>query len=451
MTETSQPTLAPFFVRRSEIDMHAVTPRDILERSLELIEQWERAVGAWVVLGVEAARVAADRSTARWKSGQPLSPIDGMPVGVKDIIDTADLPTQMGSPLYDNYRPRFDAATVSALRAAGAVILGKTVTTEFASTEPRGTRNPWDARRTPGGSSSGSAAAVATGMVSAALGTQVVGSTIRPAGFCGCYGYKPTYGAINRGGSLDFLSQSCTGVIAASLADTWLVAREMASRVGGDPGYPPLIGPRLPPAARRAKTVAVLETPGWAVTTDAARAQLDRAVRALRDAGIGIITRRDEPQFDALETALHEAEQVTREINSWEWRWPLNVLCERDADSITPATRERRRFAEAMAPEDYVRLLARRDEIRHLHAQLIGRIDAAITLTAPGAAPLGIHHTGNPIFVLPGSLLGVPAITLPKLRDDGVPLGLQLLGFPGQDAALFEIAADLDSCVPATE
>jgi len=145
-------------------------------------------------------------------------------MGVKDIIETTDMPTEMGSPLFEGWRSGRDAATVVALRKAGAVVLGKTVTTEFAATEPRGTRNPWDLARTPGGSSSGSAAAVAAGLVSAALGTQVVGSIVRPASYCGCVGFKPSVGAINRGGSHDYLSQSCTGVLAATLDDAWRVA-----------------------------------------------------------------------------------------------------------------------------------------------------------------------------------------------------------------------------------
>ena len=142
-----------------------------------------------------------------------------MPVGIKDIIETVDMPTEMGSPLFAGWRSEKDAASVRALRDAGAVILGKTVTTEFAASEPRGTRNPWNTAHTPGGSSSGSAASVATGIVSAALGTQVIGSTIRPASFCGCFGFKPSVNALNREGSHDYQSQSCTGILAASLED----------------------------------------------------------------------------------------------------------------------------------------------------------------------------------------------------------------------------------------
>src|SRR5438552_950320 len=227
------------------------TPRDFLERCLARLEEFEPAVGAFVCHDIAAARTAADRSTERWRVGRPLSPIDGMPLGIKDIIETADMPTEQGSPLFVGCRTGRDAASVVALREAGAVIFGKVVTTEFAATEPRGTRNPWDRDRTPGGSSSGSAAAVACGMVPAALGTQVVGSILRPASFCGCVGFKPRAGGINRGGSYDHFSQSCTGVLAASLEDAWLVAVNIAARAGGDPGYPGLRGPSEPPPARR--------------------------------------------------------------------------------------------------------------------------------------------------------------------------------------------------------
>src|SRR5260370_6536704 len=174
-----------------------------------------------------------------------------MPIGIMDIIETADMPTENGSPLFAGFRSERDGASVAALREAGAVIVGKAVTTEFASTEPRGTRNPHDLRRTPGGSSSGSAAAVAAGMVSTALGTQVIGSTIRPASYCGCIGFKVSVGALNRGGSYDGLSQSVTRVLPVTLEDAWQVAYEIATRTRRDPGYPGLFGPPSPPPPRQ--------------------------------------------------------------------------------------------------------------------------------------------------------------------------------------------------------
>ncbi len=238
------------------------SPRAFLDRCLQQVEQTEPQIGAFVSLNIPGARAAADRASERWRTSQPLSAIDGMPVGIKDIMETADMPTEQGSPLFAGWRGGRDAAAVAALREAGAVILGKTVTTEFAATEPRGTRNPWDPQRTPGGSSSGSAAAVAAGMLSAALGTQVIGSILRPASYCGCYGFKPSVGAINRGGSFDHFSQSCTGVLAATLDEAWMVSRTISAHAGGDPGFPGLSGPLAPPEPKWPRALALLETAG---------------------------------------------------------------------------------------------------------------------------------------------------------------------------------------------
>ncbi len=249
----------PYLSATARFAAGADTPRDFLERCLADIDKLEPKIGAFVHLGVNAARAAADQSTVRWRAGKPLSKIDGMPVGIKDIIETADMPTENGSPLFAGQRTERDAASVFALREAGAVIVGKTVTTEFAATEPRGTRNPHDLDRTPGGSSSGSAAGVATGMLSAALGTQVIGSTIRPGSYCGVIAFKSSVGALNRGGSCDGLSQSSTGTLATTLEDAWQVAYEIAQRAGGDPGYPGLYGPPTVPAAHKPRRVAFIE------------------------------------------------------------------------------------------------------------------------------------------------------------------------------------------------
>jgi Asp-tRNA(Asn)/Glu-tRNA(Gln) amidotransferase A subunit family amidase len=418
------------------------TPRDLLERCLARLAEFEPAVGAFVCHDIEAAQAAADRATGRWRSGRPLSPIDGMPVGIKDIIETVDMPTGQGSPLWDGTRTGRDAASTAALREAGAVILGKTVTTEFASSEPLGaTRNPWDPARTPGGSSSGSAAAVGCGMVPAALGTQVVGSIIRPASFCGCVGYKPSVGAINRGGSYDYFSQSCTGLLAASLEDAWLVATAIAARVGGDPGYPGLQGPPEPPLPTRPRRFALLETSGWAVASPEARAALEAATARLTTAGVDIASRRDDPDLAALETAIADAEPLVRRINAWEGRWPLNTYRKIDGTKLSRAALERLEMAEGMTLADYGAAIARRRDIRAQFAALANSYDGAVTLPATGPAPLGLESTGNPVFAVPFSMLGVPAVSLPVLSVEGLPLGLQVVGFEGGDARLFAVAA----------
>jgi Asp-tRNA(Asn)/Glu-tRNA(Gln) amidotransferase A subunit family amidase len=436
MTDT--PQRRPYLSRIAAGD----SPRVLLEECVAAIAQWEPSVGAFTTMDLERARTAAAASAARWQAGTPISAIDGMPVGVKDMIDTADFPTEMGSPLYAGYTPRFDAASVQGLREAGAVIVGKTVTTEFASTQPRGTRNPWDLARTPGGSSSGSAAAVGSGMLCGALGTQVVGSILRPSGYCGAYGFKSTVGGINRGGSLDFLSQSCTGTIAASLEDVWAMARAIAERVGGDPGYPGLAGPLSLPAAVKPLRLGLLRTAGWSILAPSGRAALEAALDRLE---VEILTPETSPDLAALEAATAEARDHTLGINAWEWKWPLGSYVARDPAALSPSALERHARAATMTQPEYVELLGHRTAARAAHAKLAGLCDALVSVTAPGPAPLGLDSTGDPIFVVPGSFLGAPAVTLPLLQSEGLPLGLQLLGFPNQDATLFSHAAWVDT------
>jgi Asp-tRNA(Asn)/Glu-tRNA(Gln) amidotransferase A subunit family amidase len=441
--EITTPVMRPYLPATATFASGEDSPRAFLERCLASLDAWEPTIGAFVTLNLAAARAAADESTKRWRSGKPLSPIDGMPIGIKDIIETIDMPTQNGSPLFEGFRSERDAASVAALREAGAVIVGKTVTTEFAATEPRGTRNPWDPARTPGGSSSGSAAAVAVGAISVGLGTQVLGSILRPASFCGCFGFKPTVGAINRGGSYDGLSQSVHGPLAASLPEAWRIAYEIAQRAGGDPGFPGLYGPADPPAAAKPRKLAVLETDGWSVATAAARQALEGAVAKLRAAGIAIATRHENDEVAAAETAIHGARELSIAINTWESRWPINTYRARDAGKLSKAMLDRGLQAEAMTLEDYRRDIADRDRRRAVYHTLAKEFDACITLSAPGAAPVGLNSTGNPVFVVPGSMLGVPTLSLPVLDDGGLPLGLQLLGFLHRDVALFATAGSV--------
>jgi Asp-tRNA(Asn)/Glu-tRNA(Gln) amidotransferase A subunit family amidase len=435
------PQAIPFYSASPDFRTKSDTPRSFLERCLARLEEFEPEVGAFVCHDIGAARAAADRSAARWRDGCPLSAIDGMPVGIKDIIETADMPTEQGSPLFVGCRTGRDAASVAALREAGAVILGKVVTTEFAATEPRGTRNPWDRQRTPGGSSSGSAAAVACGMVPAALGTQVVGSILRPASFCGVVGFKPSVGGLNRGGSYDYFSQSCTGVLAASLEDAWLVAVNIAARAGGDPGYAGLQGPTEPPPARHPRALAVLQTSGWEEAAPEARAAFEVARAKLAGAGIVIADVHADPAIEEVEAAIADAAPLTRTINAWEGRWPLNTYRDRDASKLSRSALERLATAEAMTLAEYGAAITVRQRNRETYAGLAARYDGVITLAAPGAAPAGLGSTGNPVFNVPASMLGIPAVSLPLFSIEGLPLGLQVAGFVGEDARLFAIAA----------
>ena len=420
------------------------TPRAFLERCLEQIDAREKDVLAFVETNIPAARNAANAASARWRENRPLSSIDGMPIGVKDVIETADMATGMGSPLFTGWRSGWDSASVKALREAGALILGKTVTTEFAASVPGPTRNPHDLARTPGGSSSGSAAGVAAGFFSAGLGTQVVGSIVRPSSFCGVYGFKPSLGGINRGGSHDYMSQSCQGVLAASLADVWRTAIEIVTRAGGDAGYPGIAGPMAPPAPKRPRRLVFLETPGWGAVSAPLKAAFEGTLAKLRASGIEIVGRANTAEVAEVEAALGEALQVTRDINARESVWPLNIYSDRDAAKLSPQMRERLKEAQAMSPDDYRRSLARRAAIRALYAGLASGADGCIALSATGAAPVGLLSTGDPSFAVPGSLLGVPALSLPLLSEGGLPVGVQLLGFEQGDADLFAIAGAVE-------
>ncbi|MEA2906005.1 MAG: hypothetical protein QOI12_3392 [Alphaproteobacteria bacterium] len=435
------PRMRAFLAAAERFATGAETPRAFLEACLAEFDAREPQVGAFVTTSIPAARAAADRSTERWRSGVPLSPIDGMPVGIKDIIETADMPTEMGSPLFAGWRSQKDAACVAALRQAGAVIVGKTVTTEFAASEPRGTRNPWNLDHTPGGSSSGSAAGVACGMISAGLGTQVIGSTIRPASFCGAFGFKPTVGALNREGCHDYQSQSCTGILAATLQDTWQVAYEIAQRVGGDAGTPGLNGPRQAPAAAKPRRLAFVETSGWGIATAAAQSCMHDALQRLGAAGIEIRTRHDDDDVGAIESELADAFALSNRINTWETRWFIDGCAERDASKLSRIMLERLEQARRMTLAQYRAALKERARIRGLYAELAGSCDACVTLSAPGGAPAGLQATGNPQFAVPSSLLGIPALSLPLFQLDGMPLGLQVLGYANRDEAAFAIGA----------
>lgn len=411
------------------------SPGRELEDRLVRLDGREPGLKAFACIDREGARASASESDARWKAGRPLSPVDGMIVGIKDIIETVNMATGQGSPLWNGSETHRDAASVQALREAGAVILGKTTTTEFAAAHTFApTVNPHDASRTPGGSSSGSAAAVGAGILHAGLGTQVVGSILRPSSFCGAVGFKPTFGALNRGGSYDYLSQSSTGIIAATPEDAWIVASAIARRVGGDPGYPPLDGPELPPTPAKPQRLAILQSAGWGKATEGAKRAFAEACLRLETVGIELADRTADPEIEVLEQAVTEAQPLTLAINAWESAWPLGTYAARDGSALSRSALDRLAQARKMTAADYRALLARRNESRQRHAAAGARYAALVMLGATGAAPRGLDFTGDPVINVPASWLGAPAITLPLLADEGLPLGLQLVGLPGRDA-----------------
>jgi Asp-tRNA(Asn)/Glu-tRNA(Gln) amidotransferase A subunit family amidase len=283
-------------------------------------------------------------------------------------------------------------------------------------------------------------------MVSGALGSQVIGSTIRPASFCGCFGFKPSVGGINRGGSFDVFSQSCAGVLAATLGDTWNMARAISARAGGDPGYPGLSGPLELPPPEKPRRIAVLATAGWDSATGEAKQAMGDVCDRLREADIELVDRTTNEAVAAAETAIADATPLSRRINAWETRWPLNTYArDMDRSGLSQNMQDRLAQAQEMTLEDYQALLDDRRRVRETYAALKNHCDVCVTLAASGPAPLGLESTGDSTFAVPSSLLGTPALSLPVLAAAGLPLGLQIIGFTDNDASMFSAAGAMIS------
>ncbi len=436
------PQALDFSAARQRFLAGAETPRDYLERCIAAISARNPEIQAFVTLALERAREAADAAAERYRSGKPLSTVDGMPIGIKDIMDTADMPTGMGSPVYDGWQPRWDAACVHALRSGGALLVGKTVTTAFACGATNQARNPLDPRRTPGGSSSGSAAAVGAGMVPVALGTQTQGSTLRPAAYCGVVGFKPTHGALSMQGvhPISF-THDHLGVIAGSLADAWCVASHL-SMFGGQTGSPGLPGTQ-PITPRKPQSLLVLKTPAWTSEVDAAtRAAFEGLLERLRAEGVAVRYREDDAAFAALEDAFYSGFiERSIDITSYEMKWPYLGYAEREGDKLEPRVHDRLARARQMTPEDYGRLLTDKAGMKARARDAMRSADAIVTLTAAGPAPLGHASTGNRGYQLFATFLGLPAFSLPLMQAEDMPVGAQLIGHAGRDDELCGIAA----------
>jgi Asp-tRNA(Asn)/Glu-tRNA(Gln) amidotransferase A subunit family amidase len=417
------------------------TPRAYLERCLERIEQTEPAVRAFTTVDTNGARAAADAASARWKSGRPISLVDGMPVGIKDCFDVKGFVTACNSPLFADNRATIDAAHVDALRRGGAVILGKTVTTELTTALPGPTWNPWDLERTPGGSSSGSAAAVAARMLPLATGSQVRGSILRPASICGVVGMKPTFGAINRFGGID-LSPSCNhlGFLAGTLTDAWETAHYIASVAGGDPGCEPLVGSARLPAARKPVRVGTQYTAGWAHTDETSKTLFRQFLDRVTALGIEVIEPTAGQELADYEDATARTPEFFFDVMLWEIRWPSRIWREMHPEALSEPMAGYVARAEQMTPEEYRRALRRRDDLRNRHRALRGRVDCFVSLAHIGPGQKGQPRGGTPWFNDASSAIGAPSFSLPLLATDGVPLGIQIVGFERDDEDLAGIA-----------
>lgn len=411
-------------------------PRRFLERCIAAIDAREAAIHAFVVTDFDGARAAADAATARYRAGAPLSSVDGMPVGLKDTIETADLPTQMGSPFFAGHRSQRDAACVDALRRGGAVIVGKTTATEFAYGRHAGTCNPFDLARTPGTSSSGSAASVAAGMVPVALGTQLKSSVLRPSSYCGTYGYKPSWGALSMAGIHPYSpSGDHLGSHAGTLADAWLVARFISEQAGPEPGQSGLDGPETLPAPVQPKRLLRLYTPGWQHTIAPAKTAFEAVLERLRERGVEIVEPSADPALQAIEDDTHGAEQCIDAIADFEARWLLRGYRDRGADLGDRVLGSLQR-GDAMTRDDYRKALGWKQGFRDHIAAATGQIDGFIMPSSCGPASVGLENFGDPVFGTPATCSGAPSVGLPLMTVNGLPQGVTLMGLPDADATL---------------
>jgi Asp-tRNA(Asn)/Glu-tRNA(Gln) amidotransferase A subunit family amidase len=421
------------------------SPTAELENCLSRVQRLEPSLSAFAHIDVERARFAAKGSTERWAAGKPLSPLDGIVIGLKDVIETFDMPTGQGSPALALTMTGRDAACVEALRQAGAVILGKCTTTEFAFAHPfHRTRNPCDPERTPGGSSSGSAVAVAAGFVHAALGTQVLGSTLRPASYCGCLGYKPSLGSISRTGLFDYQSQGCLGFFGNTLEDLWAIAATIAARAGGEPGCVALAELDQPLEPKLPNRLALLMPGRWGAASPSAIGSLRAAAERIETAGVEICRSSMDTRIERLENELSTVSERSYALVDWEHRWPVNTYRRQHENSVSETLRARIDAIEAtMTLDGYNQLLDWRLALRESYATLMKDFDAVLTLSATAAAPLGHLSTGDVSMNIPASTWGAPAVSLPVLSDQNLPLGLQLIGNFRADRALLSHAAGL--------
>ena len=415
----------------------AVTSIELVQACLERVREVDGQVQAWTFLDPEYALSQARAADEARTSGQPIGVLHGVPVGLKDIIDTADMPTENGSVLHAGRRPSSDASVVSLLRAARAVIMGKTVTTEFATRTPGKTCNPHNSGHTPGGSSSGSAAAVAAAMVPLALGSQTTGSTVRPASYCGVYGLKPTHGLIPRHGMFQ-LSRTLdhVGLFARSVEDVAILLEVLASHDARDPDSRPRA--RIPYRAiavadpPRVPKLAFVKTSMWDQVDADARRAFSQLVERLGD----------RVEAHELGTPADEILAWQRAIGGAEIAINLRREWEHGRDKLSAALRARIEHGRGVLALDYLEALARVPRLVASLTELFDqRYDAILTPAAFGTAPKGLESTGDPAFCALWTLCGMPALNVPLMRGaNGLPLGAQLVGARDQDAQLLRTA-----------
>lgn len=394
----------------------ALAPAALMEACLDRLAAREAVVQAMAYVDPGQARAARPHP----------GPLHGLPIGVKDVLDTADMPSEYNSAIWRGHRPRADAACVAWAKAAGALVLGKTVTTEFATRTPGPTTNPHDPARTPGGSSSGSAAGVAAGFFPLAFGTQTAGSVIRPAAYCGVVGYKPSFGLINRMG-MKLMSDrlDTVGVMARSVADCALFAGAVSGRDLGDPDARPSSGPR----------VGLCRSPMWDRAAPETVALFEGIAGPLARAGASVRDFDLPPEFDALEAA-HAVIMNHESARAMGWE-----MCTA-RDQLSPALRERLEWGLAQPEAAVIESLALFRFLQDRFEGMLDGLDILLTPAAPGEAPVGLAWTGDAAFNFIWTSLHVPCVTVPAgAGPHGMPLGVQIVAPRGRDREALAWAA----------
>lgn len=400
-----------------------VSSEDLIRDCLRRIEEREADVRAWAYIDTASAIAAArNADTARMLGAGPLGPLHGVPIGVKDIINTVDMPTQHNSVIYRGNQSGSDAPVVMLLKAAGAIVLGKTETIEFAAHGRLPvTRNPHDLSRTPGGSSSGSGAAVGDFMVPLALGTQTGGSIIRPGAFCGVFGFKPTYGTVSgEGVKLFSLTLDTVGWYGRSVADIALVASVL--EISDEP------------VPRRKVTdlrVGICRTPYWERAEPEMKAAIDLAAKRLRDVGATV----EDSELDSDFATINDLKETVMRA---EGRFAFLNLQRAYPEKISPGIAKR---MTRIPNRELHKALDKAAELRAQFDAFAGQYDAILTPSANGPAPVGQHYAGDPIFNGLWTLLHVPCLTVPSRVEPGaMPIGIQLVASRFSDATLLAAA-----------
>ncbi len=403
-----------------EIAAGRMTAVRALEEAFARIEIRDKEISAWKAINTEKALAEASARDAE----EPKGPLHGVPIGVKDVLDTADIPTGYGSSIYEGSIPSADAAAVANLRAAGMVVLGKTVTTEFAMRFPGATRNPHNPAHTPGGSSSGSAAAVADGHVPLAIGTQTSGSVIRPASYCGVVGFKPTWGSVPRAG-LKMLAESLDtiGTLANSAADAEAFALALAGR--------PI---KSTNPVSEAPRIGICRTVAWPNIEYAGANALEEAATRAARAGAKILDVQLPEQFA---TALEDHDIVM----TYEACGMLAYERSKHWDRLSPALQDVMRRGMKHDWSVYQSALSNRRACRHGLIQAFQDVDVLLTPSALGEAPEGLGFTGSPDFNRIWTFVGAPSITIPGLKGpNALPVGVQLIAPLGEDSRVIGAA-----------